>query len=281
MSDIPTDADELSSSFYFPDPLTALTFFNDDLTERAVQSDEGFVVDHNEAIDESTIPSSYITTFQVQPFSPLIESDNTDEATSTSQRSSGSNIGDFGEDSSSEQTLSPSTPKDSKTSSSPNSPVIYSSSADSDSDDNDSQETRPNLFIHHYRHKRNMSKLKAEASIKHVKAKVAVELTPNLPSYHVYQLSGPLHARQLVKCREQYRQELRAFRWNAVNLFRSSEVPGSADYKAELAEYRRLRWRYISNEPTPQQRRHSQQLHKRLAQIKKSREEVARKRRVT
>ncbi|WZH46438.1 uncharacterized protein QYS62_007516 [Fusarium acuminatum] len=241
MSDIPTDADELSSSFYFPDPLTALTFFNDDLTERAVQSDEGFVVDHNEAIDESTIPSSYITTFQVQPFSPLIESDNTDEATSTSQRSSGSNIGDFGEDSSSEQTLSPSTPKDSKTSSSPNSPVIYSSSADSDSDDNDSQETRPNLFIHHYRHKRNMSKLKAEASIKH----------------------------------------LRAFRWNAVNLFRSSEVPGSADYKAELAEYRRLRWRYISNEPTPQQRRHSQQLHKRLAQIKKSREEVARKRRVT
>ncbi|KAI6748306.1 hypothetical protein HG530_015586 [Fusarium avenaceum] len=192
MSDIPTaDADGLSSSFYFQDPSAALTFFNNDLTERAVQSDEGFVVDHSEAVDESMIPSSYITTFQVQPLSPLIESDNTGKVTASSQRPSGSNIGDYGEDSSSEQTLSPSTPKDSETSSSPNSPVMYTSSAESDSDDNDSQETRPNLFIHHYRHIRNMSKLKAEASIKRAKAKVAVELTPNLPSYHVYQLNGP------------------------------------------------------------------------------------------
>jgi hypothetical protein len=281
MSDIPTAAaDELSSSFYFPDPSTALTFFNNDLTELALQSDEGFVVDGSEAVDESAIPSSYMMTFQVQPLSSLIESDNTGEAMASSQSSSGSNNGGYNEDSSSEEIPSPSTPKDSETSSSPNSPVIYNSSSyDSDSDGNDSQETRPHLLIHHYRHRRNMSKLKAEVSIK--RAKFAAELTPNFPSYHVYQLNGPMHARQLVKGREQYRKELRAFHWDTTDLFKSSKAPSSAQYKTELAEYRRLRWKYINNEPTSQQRRHSQRLLERLAQIKKSRKEVARKRRVT
>jgi hypothetical protein len=280
MSDITTaDTDELSSSFYFPDPSTALTFFNNDLTELALQSDEGFIVNGSEAVDESAILSSCMTTFQVQPLSPLIESDNTGEAMANSQSSSGSNDGGYDEDSSSEETPSPSTPKDSETSSSPNSPVIYNSGDDSDSDDNNSQETRSNLFIRHYRHRQNMAKLKAEASIK--RAKVAVELTPNLPSYHVYQLNSPMHVHQLIKDREQYRQELKAIHWDTANLFRSLLAPDSTQHKTELAEYRRLRWRYISNEPTSQQRRHSQQLLERLAQIKKSRKEAVRNRRVT
>ncbi|KAM0195560.1 hypothetical protein ACHAPA_007410 [Fusarium lateritium] len=279
MSDIPiADTDELSCSFYFPDPSAALTFFNNDVTERALQSDEGFVMDDSKAADMSTIPSSYMTSFQVQPLSPLIESDNTGEATASSQRSSGSNNGGYNGESKSEEPPSPSTPKNSKTSSSPNSPIVHSNNDDSDSDHNDSQETRPHLFINRYRHGGNMSNLKAEASIK--RAKVAVELTPNLPSYHVYQLNGPAHALQLVKGREQYKQELRAFQWDTTSLFKPSNAPGSVQYKTELAEFRKLRRAYISNEPTAQQRRHSQQLLARLAEIKQSRKEATRKRRV-
>ncbi|KAM0245442.1 hypothetical protein ACHAP5_005398 [Fusarium lateritium] len=279
MSDIPiADTNELSCSFYFPDPSTALTFFNNDVTERALQSYEGFVMDDNKVVDMSTVPSSYMTSFQVQPVSPLIESDNTGEATASSQRSSGSNNGGYNEESNSEEPPSHSTPKNSKTSSSPNSPIVHSNNDDSDSDHNDSQETHPHRFINRYRHGGNMSNLKAEASIK--RAKVAVELTPNLPSYNVYQLNGPARAHQLVRGREQYKQELRAFQWDTTSLFKPSKAPGSVQYKTELAEFRKLRWTYISNEPTAQQRRHSQQLLARLAEIKQSREEASRKRKV-
>ncbi|KAM0348374.1 hypothetical protein ACHAPU_004344 [Fusarium lateritium] len=251
--------DESTSSFYFSDPCAALSFFNNDLTESVIWSDLGYVSDYNESYDEPPIPPGYLTNFQVQLPSPLVESDNSSAMSSSSHSS---NNGVYNRKLSNDETFPPST--------------TDSQCSDPDSDSLGSDGTnngkQNNITKAHVQTRQKTPSVSPKVT------KVANEKAPNLPSYHVHQLcwKKPVNTRQLAKRSKQHRREVGALWWDTYfTTFASgsSQARGNAQYREELKDYRRERRNGIETEPTDQQCASNRKLLKRVKEIEDARRE--------
>ncbi|RBA15082.1 hypothetical protein FPRO05_12922 [Fusarium proliferatum] len=252
-----TSHDGSESCFAFPDPLIALTFFNGDLTDSVLPSDEGFISDDDDSDDELSVPSTYLTTFPVeQLLSPLHES------RSTSILSMSSEL-----DSSSQNGLSDSNPDIDKTRTPVTSPdhdclSSGSSSSSSESDDDSDILAPPRRRSQEGNSPDEPPRTSTIVSpTQKLNTETLCESDSDLPSYHVHQLDWkhPVHAGRLRERGEQHDREIKALFWDTNHIFRPTDVPGSSRYRKELRDWRRSRREYIMNKPTAQKQAQDQQ----------------------
>ncbi|KAF4965298.1 hypothetical protein FSARC_6880 [Fusarium sarcochroum] len=266
MSNITTTPDDgPMASFFFPDSQTALMFFNNDLTVSTLPSDEGYIADEYHDDDDSTVPSSYLTTFPVEAprLSSRCEDDNT--ASSSTWR-----------DSPSEKEIYYSIDTISEgTSSRPSTPSMRCSSIGSDSsspgiDDNVSPMSLSSDSF-------NAPNTEVRASSGHELS--VTEPDPYLPGYYVHQLNWncPVNTCELSKRSKQHNREIKTLDWDTRYPFRSSNTTDSEVYKTNLAEWRALRQKAIYHEPSDQQRARDSRLLSSIARIQEKRDEMRRK----
>ncbi|CVK86715.1 uncharacterized protein FMAN_06016 [Fusarium mangiferae] len=252
-----TSHDGSETCFAFPDPLIALTFFNSDLTDSVLPSDEGLISDDDDSDDEFSVPSAYLTTFPVeQLLSPLHES------RSISMLSMGSEL-----DSSSQNGLSDSNSDIDKTGTPVTSPdhdclSSGSSSCSSESDDDS------DVLVPRRRRRSQEGNSPDEpprtstivSPTQKLNTETPCESDSDLPSYHVHQLDWkhPVHAGRLRERSEQHDREIKVLFWDTNHIFRPTDIPGSSRYRKELRDWRRSRREYTMNKPTAQEQAHDQ-----------------------
>ncbi|PNP84420.1 hypothetical protein FNYG_02049 [Fusarium nygamai] len=179
-----TSHDGSESCFAFPDPLTALTFFNSDLTDSVLASDEGFISDDDDPDDESSIPSAYLTAFPVERLlSPLPESRSTGTLSMSPELDSSSQHGLSESDSDIDKPGTPVT--------SPEHGCLPSDSSGSSSEsDEDSDILAPPR--RHSQEGNSPDEPPRTSTIvsptQNFKTETASEPDSDLPSYHVHQL---------------------------------------------------------------------------------------------
>ncbi|QGI63415.1 hypothetical protein CEK26_007366 [Fusarium fujikuroi] len=251
-----TSHDGSESCFAFPDPLIALTFFNSDLTDSVLPSDEGFISDDDDSDDEFSVPSTYLTTFPVeQLLSPLHES------RSTSMLSMNSEL-----DISSQNGLSDSNPDIDKTRTpvtSPDHDFLSSGSSSSNSESGDDSDilAPPRRRSQEGNSPDEPPRTSTIVSpTQKLNTETPCESDSDLPSYHVHQLDWkhPVHAGRLRERGEQHDREIKALFWDTNHIFRPTDVPGSSRYRKELRDWRRSRREYIMNKPTAQKQAQDQ-----------------------
>ncbi|KAF4456575.1 hypothetical protein F53441_1319 [Fusarium austroafricanum] len=270
--------DSSASWFSFPDPLTALTCFNNDLTESTLPSDEAFITDDEGSDDESSIPSSCLATFPVKGFPLLYESESQSSSASSpdAQHNSSSADGVHNSDPTREETLPPTQVPKSQLSC----PTLSGSSSSSDSDSDDSLLSLPASHSHDHSNSQESPQLETVAPARY--EIFATELDSNLPSYHVHQIDWkhPVFAWELADRSELHNQEIKALDWDTNHTFISPHASGTTEYNTELAEWRMLRRRYIMNKPTAQQKTQSHRLLGQVAEILKRRKRCYKKRKL-
>ncbi|KAF9770003.1 hypothetical protein IL306_012512, partial [Fusarium sp. DS 682] len=274
-SDVPSH-DGSTTCFAFPDHITALTFFDSDLTDSVLLSDECSIRNDGESDDEFPVPSSYLIMFPVEPLlSPLPESKSTSTASKSPEASGSSQNGQPDRDTDSDESDPPIQHPDSD--SSP--PGSLSSGPDSD-DNVCILACSPSPLQDRNRSNKPLKTQTIVPSTSKPKTEPFYEPESDLPTYHVHQLDWkhPVDARELRERSEQHNQEIKALFWDMNHIFRPTDVLGSAYYRKELREWRRLRGEYIMNEPTPQQQAQSEQLLLTLTDIVKKRNRFFRKR---
>lgn len=251
-----TSHDGSESCFAFPDPRTALTFFNSDLTDSVLASDEGFVSDDDDPDDESSIPSAYLTTFPVERLlSPLPESRSTSTLSMSSELDSSSQHGLSESDSDIEKPGTPVTSPDHGCLSSD------SSGSSSESDDDSDILAPPRRHSHEGDSPDEPPRSSTMVSpTQNFKPETASESDWDLPSYHVHQLDWkhPAHAGRLRERSEQHDMEIKALFWDTNHTLSSTGTPGSPRYRKELRGWRRSRREYIMNKPSAQKQAQDQ-----------------------
>ncbi|KAL5609303.1 hypothetical protein FOVSG1_003984 [Fusarium oxysporum f. sp. vasinfectum] len=264
-----TSHDGSASCFAFPDPLTALTFFNSDLTDSVLLSDEGFISDDDDPDDEFSVPLTYLTTFPVERFlSPLPES----RSTSTSSMSPEPNC-------SSQYGLSESDPDIGNTETQmkyPDHDCLSSGSSSSSSesdDDSDILASSRRCFQEGNSPNKPLRTHTIVSPTPRLNTETFSEPDSDLPSYHVHQLdwNHPVHVGKLRKRSDQHNREIKALVWDTYHIFRPTDIPGSSRYRTELKDWRRLRREYIMNKPTARQQARSQRLLLALSDLIKKR----------
>jgi hypothetical protein len=258
-----------TTCFAFHDPLTALTFFNSDLTDSVLLSDEGFIEDDDGRDDEFSVPSTFSAIFPVEPLLlPLPESRSTSTAATSPGPSSSSQYGLSESDPDIDETETPIQYPDNDCLSS------GSSSASSESDDDAGILTSlPRRFQDRNSPNKPLRILTIVSPTPRLDTETSSEPGPDLPSYHVHQLdwTHPVHAGELRKRSEQHDREIKALFWDTNHIFRPTDVPGSSQYRTELKDWRRMRREYIMNKPTAQQQAQSQRLLQTLSDLIKKR----------
>ncbi|RBQ75180.1 hypothetical protein FVER53590_05019 [Fusarium verticillioides] len=245
-----TSHDGSESCFAFPDSRTALTFFNSDLTDSVLASDEGFVSDDDDPDDESSIPSAYLAAFPVErPLSPLPESRNTSTLSMSSELDSSSQHGLSESDSDIDKPGTPVTSPDHGCLSSDSSGSSSESDDDSDilapprrhSQEGDSPDEPPRTSS-------------IVSPTQNFNPETASEPYWDLPSYHVHQLDWkhPVHADRLRERSEQHDSEIKALFWDTNHIFGPTDTSGSPRYRKELRDWRRSRREYIMTRPSAQ-----------------------------
>ncbi|KAF5546683.1 hypothetical protein FPHYL_10428 [Fusarium phyllophilum] len=251
-----TSHDGSESCFAFPDPLTALTFFNSDLTDSVLPSDEGFISDDDDTDDESSVPSAYLTTFPVERLlSPLPESRSTSTLSMSPELNSSSQHGLSESDSDIDKPGTPVTSPDHGCLSS------GSSGSSSESDDDSDILAPPRRLFQEGNSPNEPPRTSTIVSpTQKLNTETASEPDSDLPSYHVHQLDWkhPVHAGRLRERSEQHDREIKALFWDANHIFRPTDIPGSSRYRKELRDWRRSRREYIMNKPSAQKRAHDQ-----------------------
>ncbi|KAF4957332.1 hypothetical protein FGADI_3236 [Fusarium gaditjirri] len=264
-----TSHDGSASCFAFPDPLTALTFFNSDLTDSVLLSDEGFVSDDDGSDIEFSVPFAYLTAFPVQRFlSPLPESRSTSTPSMSPEPISSPKYG-----------LSESDPDIGNTETPikyPDHDCLSSGSSDSSSesdDDSDILASSRRCFQEGNSANKPLGTQTIVSPTPRLNTETFSEPDSDLPSYHVHQLDWkhPVHAGKLRERSEQHNREIKALFWDTNHVFIPRDIPGSSRYRTELKDWRRLRREYIMNKPTAQQQARSQQLLLALSDLIKKR----------
>ncbi|KAF5696762.1 hypothetical protein FMUND_15605 [Fusarium mundagurra] len=248
--------DGSESCFAFPDPLTALTFFNSDLTDSVLASDEGFISDDDDSDDESSIPSAYSTAFPVERLlSPLPESRSTSALSMSPELDSCSLHGLNESDSDIDKPETPVTSPDHDCLSSD------SSGSSSESDDDSGILAPPRRDSQEGNSPDEPSRTSTIVSPTHIfNTETASEPDSYLPSYHVHQLDWkhPVHACRLRGRSDQHDKEIKALFWDTNHIFRPTDTPGSPQYRKELRDWRRSRREYIMNKPSAQKQARDQ-----------------------
>ncbi|KAF5618215.1 uncharacterized protein FTJAE_12315 [Fusarium tjaetaba] len=248
--------DSSESCFAFPDPLTALTFFNSDLTDSVLASDEGFISDDDDPDDESSIPSAYLTAFPVERLlSPLSESRSTGTLSMSPELDSSSQHGLSESDSDIDKPGTPVTPPDHGRLPSD------SSGSSSESDDGSDILAPPRLHSQEGNSPDEPPRTSRILSpTQNFKKETVSEPDSNLPSYHVHQLDwkNPVHAGRLRERSEQHDREIKALFWDTKHILRPMDTPVSPRYRKELRDWRRSRREYIMNKPSAQKQARDQ-----------------------
>ncbi|KAF4499023.1 hypothetical protein FAGAP_4799 [Fusarium agapanthi] len=253
-----TSHDGSESCFAFPDPLTALTFFNSDLTDSVLASDEGFISDDDDPDDESSVPSAYLTTFPVERLlSPLPESRSTSTLSMSPELSSSSQHDLSERDPDIDKTGTPVTPPDHDCLSSGS-----SSSSSESNDDSDILAPPPRRFQEGNSPNESPRASTIVSPTQELNKETSSEPDSDLPSYHVHQLDWkhPVHAGTLRARSEQHDMEIKALIWDTKHIFGPTDIPGSSRYRKELMDWRRSRREYVMNKPTTQKQAQDQRL---------------------
>ncbi|KAI7766245.1 hypothetical protein LZL87_001358 [Fusarium oxysporum] len=265
---IMTSHDGSASCLAFPDPLTALTFFNSDLTDSVLLSDEGFISDDDGPDDEFSVPLAYLTTFPVKRLlSPLPESRSTSTSLMSPEPNSSSQCGLSESDPDSDKTETPMKYPDNDCLSS------GTSSSSSESDDSDILASPRRRFQEGNSPNKQLRTQTTVPPTPRLNTETFSEPDSDLPLYHVHQLDWkhPVHAGRLRKHSEQHNKEIKALFWDTNHIFRPADIPGSSRYRTELKDWRRLRREYIMNKPTAQQQARNQRLLLALSDLIKKR----------
>ncbi|KAI1030445.1 hypothetical protein LB503_012214 [Fusarium chuoi] len=251
-----TSHDGSESCFAFPDSLTALAFFNSDLTDSVLPSDEGFISDDDDSDDEFSVPSAYLTKFPVERLlSPLPKSRSTSTLSMSPELDSSSQHGLSESDPDIDKTGTPVTSPDHDCLSSGSSSSSSESDDDSDilaplrrrSQEGNSPDERPRTST-------------IVSPTRKLNTEMLSEPDSDLPSYHVHQLDWkhPVHAGRLRERSEQHDREIKTLFWDTNDIFRPTDIPGSSQYRKELRDWRGSRREYIMNKPTAQKQAQDQ-----------------------
>ncbi|KAF5618046.1 hypothetical protein F52700_12394 [Fusarium sp. NRRL 52700] len=251
-----TSHDGSESCFAFPDPLVALAFFNSDLTDSVLASDEGFISDDDDPDDEHSVPSACLTTFPVERLlSPLPESRSTSTLSMSPELNSGSQHNISESDSDIDKTGTPLTSPDH------NSLSSGSSSSGSETDDSSDTLTPPRICFRGGNSPYEPPRTSAIVSpTQQLDTETSSDPDLDLPWYHVHQLDWkhPVHAGKLRERSEQHNREIKALFWDTIHVFRPTDIPGSSRYREELRDWRKSRREYIMNKPSAQKQAQDQ-----------------------